>query len=78
MPEKAYVIRNNGYLYWLGGFYGKDNFGYLTRAKIYQTEKEAMRIKNKIEGLYNIYVTVVKINMIDTDLWEGTGTCYII
>lgn len=33
--DYGYMIRNNAYQYWIGGFYGKDNFGNLTQGKTY-------------------------------------------
>ena len=32
---RAFVIKRSDGKYWLGGFYGKDNVGTITQAKIY-------------------------------------------
>lgn len=63
--DYGYMIRNNSYQYWLGGFYGKDNFGNLTQGKIYQTKQNAISTKDKIKKLYGIYVCVVEVRLDD-------------
>ena len=63
--DYGYMIRNNSYEYWLGGFYGRNSFGTLTQGKIYQTKNNALMVKNKIERLYGIYVCVVEVRVDD-------------
>lgn len=61
--DYGYMIINNSYQYWLGGFYGKNNFGSLTQGQIYQTKQNAIRAKDKIKKLYGIYVCVVEVRL---------------
>ena len=63
--DYGYMVRNNAYQYWIGGFYGKDNFGSLTQGKIYRTKEHAISVKNKIKKLYDIYVCVVEVRVDD-------------
>lgn len=63
--DEGYMIRNNSYMYWLGGFYGSDNFGLMSQAHIYRDKTKVFKVKKDIEKHYGIYVSVVKIKLED-------------
>ena len=60
---KAYVIKRDDGKYWLGGFYGRNNVGVLSKAHIYQTKSMANSIAKKITDLYNIKMEVVLVEI---------------
>lgn len=60
---RAYVIKRSDGKYWLGGFYGSDNVGEITQAKIYQNKTNADRSVLTIKKLYGISVKVVQIEI---------------
>ena len=60
---KEYVIKGNEGEYWKGGFYGSNNFGTITQAKIYQNEKNAKSSMEKIKRLYGLKVKLVQVEI---------------
>lgn len=60
---KGYVIKKDDGEYWLGGFFGCNNVGAITQAKIYQNEKNAKSSMDKIKRLYGLKVKLVQVEI---------------
>ena len=69
---KTYVIKVKDNSYWLGGFYGADNYGDIAHAKIYVNKTQANKQCNLVNESYGHNAKVVEITMV-----EGNFDAYI-
>lgn len=59
----AYAIKIKEDCYWLGGFYGKNNYGDLVHSKIFVTERQAITNCASVNDLYGYDAKVVKVEI---------------
>lgn len=65
---KAYVIKVKDDSYWLGGFYGADNYGDIAHAKIYTSETQAEKQCKLVNESYGHNANVRVVNITEDDL----------
>ena len=65
---KAFVIKVKKNYYWLGGFYGKNNYDDITRAKVYVNKTQANKQCSLVNESYGHNAKVVEITIAEGDL----------
>lgn len=65
---KAFVIKVKENCYWLGGFYGKNNYDDIARAKVYVNKTQAEKQCKLINESYGHNAKVVEITIAEDDL----------
>lgn len=65
---KAFVIKVKENCYWLGGFYGKDNYDDIAHAKVYVNKTQAEKQCKLVNKIYGHNAKVVEITMAESNL----------
>ena len=65
---KAFVIKVKENCYWLGGFYGKNNYDDIAHAKVYHLPSQAEKQCKLFNEAYGYNAKVVPITITEVDL----------
>lgn len=66
--SKAFVIKVKENCYWLGGFYGENNYDDIAHAKVYHLRTQAEKQCKLINEFYNYNAQVVESTIVEGDL----------
>lgn len=65
---KAFVIKVKENCYWLGGFYGKNNYDDITRAKLYVNKTQAEKQCKLVNESYGHSAEIIEVTIAEGNL----------